>query len=114
MQEYALRRWSWLVIKSLEPSFKPIGDLEWERVKPDDPRTWGLVEDELKDGLAVFEFTKVMALVDEANALDAEKLAANAETFFQIAAQEAAAEKATSQSGEPESSKSSEPANDSE
>lgn len=76
------QRWGYYVIKSLEPSFEPAGDLEWERVDPKDPLTWGLVEQELRDSLSHYEFVKVMALVDEANALDAAKLEENAETFF--------------------------------
>jgi hypothetical protein len=108
LKEYALRKWSWLVLKTLEPS-----KIEWDQVKEDDPKTWGLVEKELQESLAVFEFNKLMDLVDEANAMSDEKLEANAETFFQIAAQGAALATESSQNGEPVSIKSGDPASDS-
>jgi hypothetical protein len=78
LSEYSRKRWGYVVLKSLEPS-----NIEWDGVSLDDPSTWLTVEEELKKHLAVYEFAKVMELVDEANAIDAAKLEENAESFFQ-------------------------------
>lgn len=78
LADYSRKRWGYVVLKSLEPS-----NIEWEKVSLDDPKTWLYVEEELKEHLAVYEFAKVMELVDEANAIDEAKLEANAESFFQ-------------------------------
>ena len=86
---YDNQKWGYYVIKSLEPSFVPQGSLEWERVNPKNPLTWGHVEEELRASLSYYELTKVMNLVDEANALDAAKLQENANSFFQQEAQKA-------------------------
>jgi hypothetical protein len=77
---YRRARWGYVVLKSLEPS-KELG-VEWETCSLDDPKTWGNVEAELKSALGLYEFAKVMDLVDEANAIDADKLEANAASFF--------------------------------
>ena len=76
--KYSLKRWGYVVLKSLEPS-----KIEWDGVSLDDPDTWDKVEEELKANLAVYEFAKVMELVDEANAIDQQKLEENAKSFFQ-------------------------------
>lgn len=78
LTEYYRKRWGYVVLKSLEPS-----NIEWEGVSLSDPGTWGEVERELKSNLALYEFAKLMQLVDEANAIDDDKLEENAETFFQ-------------------------------
>lgn len=110
LKEHGVRRWGYYILKSLEPSH-----IEWDTVDLEDPKTWGLVEQELRDNLAHFEYQQLMALVDEANALDADKLAENAATFFQIADLESAAEASNpSPSGEPENIPSSGPVSDSE
>jgi hypothetical protein len=80
LAEYARARWGYVVLKSLEPS-KELG-VEWEAVSLTDPKTWVDVEKELKESLGIYEFAKVMQLVDEANAIDDAKLEANAESFF--------------------------------
>jgi hypothetical protein len=82
---YARKRWGYLVLKSLEPS-----KIEWDGVSLDDPNTWVNVEEELKKHLAFYEFAKLMELVDEANALDQEKLEGNAESFFRQMSQQPA------------------------
>lgn len=82
---YYRKRWAWTVLKSLEPS-----NIEWDTVKANDPDTWLGIEAELKANLSIYEFAAVMKLIDEANALDADKLEENAKTFFQIQAQHTA------------------------
>lgn len=79
---YYRKRWAWTVIESLRPS-----NIQWDDVKEDDPETWLNVEPELRKNLAIYEFAAVMRLIDEANALDGDKLEENAKTFFQIQAQ---------------------------
>lgn len=85
LKDFYRKRWGYVMMKALEPS-----KIEWERVNPSDPKTWGLVEEELRAELAVYEFAKVAKLVDEANALDEDKLEENAKSFFQLVAAEAA------------------------
>lgn len=92
LKEFYRRRWGYVMMKSLEPS-----KIEWGKVNPSDPKTWGFVEEELRGELSVYEFAKVAKLVDEANALDEDKLEENAKSFFQLAAAEAAADGAKSQ-----------------
>jgi hypothetical protein len=89
LEGYDNQKWGYYIIKSLEPSFAPQGSLEWDKVSPTDPKTWGFVEEELRGSLAFYEFTKVMNLVDEANALNAAKLEENAESFFHQEAKKA-------------------------
>lgn len=98
LQEYYRRRWGYVVLKSLEPS-----QIEWGTVNVSDPSTWGLVQSELQKELSVYEFAKVMNLVDEANALDETKLEENAKSFFQLRAQPI---DVNTQNGEAESSNS--------
>ena len=94
------QRFGYYLMKSLEPSFKPEGDLEWEKVDPKNPLTWGLAEQELRDSLSFYEFTNVLALVDEANALDNAKLEENAESFFLRQANEAISDARKAESSE--------------
>lgn len=110
LANYVTARWGYVVLKSLEPS-KELG-VEWENVSLDDPATWPNVEAELKEALGVYEFAKVMQLVDEANAIDSAKLEANAESFFQR--QSAEDGQKNSPEAEPQSLQSSAPASDSE
>lgn len=106
---YVTARWGYVVLKSLEPS-KELG-VEWETVSLDDPTTWANVETELKEALGLYEFAKVMQLVDEANAIDSTKLEANAESFFQRQREEDG--RKNSPADEPPSSPSTAPASDS-
>jgi len=76
--EYWRKRWGWTVLKTLEPS-----NLEIEGVDIENPNTWANVEPILRSELAEHEFNRVMAMVDEANALDQRKLDANAATFME-------------------------------
>jgi hypothetical protein len=84
---YGKQRWGYTILKTLAPS-----NLTFDGISIDDPETWDLVEPRLMEELGHFEFGKVMALVDEANSLDAEKLEANLESFFLQLAKEQAGE----------------------
>lgn len=107
VSRYQRKRWGYVVLKSLEPS-----KIEWEGVSIEDPSTWDKVEAELSSNLGLYEFAKVMQLVDEANAIDDAKLEENAQSFF-LMLQKADTEK-NSQAAEAESSDSSERVSDSE
>lgn len=98
---YGRQRWSYMIIKSLAPS-----NIEWSEVDLKNPKTWPKVEEELKRSLSHFEFAKVLALVEEANALDSAKLEENAKSFFQMRDHQVAEE--ASQNIEQESSASGE------
>jgi len=60
----------------------------------------------------LYEFSKVMSLVDEANAIDEEKLEENAKSFFLTMSEGVSAK--NTQSDEVENTSSPEPASDSE
>lgn len=56
-------RHDWFFLQSIKPS-----DIEWERVKLDDPTTWGLWEEELKEaGFSVSEVTRIRNTFLECN-----------------------------------------------
>lgn len=74
-------RFAFMCIKSLEPS-----NIEWERVKLDEPNTWVLWGDDLRDdgkGLSEVEVNRVINLVMVANALDEAKIAEARKAFLQ-------------------------------
>lgn len=71
------KRLAYMVIHSLAPS-----EIEWEKVKPDDPSTWSQWDVELKEaGLTQIEINRIIALVLEANCLSEERLRAARESF---------------------------------
>ena len=88
LAEHSRKRWGYIVLKTLEPS-----NITWDNVSLVDPSTWVNVEQDLKRSLGLYEFSRVMRLVDEANAIDEEKLEENAQSFFQQQAQAAEAKK---------------------
>ena len=64
------QRLAFLFIKSLEPS-----NIEWEKVKLDEPQTWPKWEAELWEaGLSSIETSRIIALVMVANSLDDAKI----------------------------------------
>lgn len=81
----------WMIIKSLQAT----EDLVWDKVKLDDPTTWMLLDDEIKEfGLSNIEKTKLINAVMRANSLD-ERFIEAAKARF-IRSQQAAKETATS------------------
>jgi len=77
LAEYDRKNWGYMILKTLEPS-----NLEFEKISLDDPKTWGGVEEALREELGYYEFARVMQLIDEANNIDAAKLEENRLTFF--------------------------------
>jgi hypothetical protein len=69
--------WDYTMIKSLEPS-----NINWDKVKHNDPKTWKHCQTELLSVLSYTEFSKVIGLVEEANTMDDAKLEENRESFF--------------------------------
>ena len=106
--KFSVKRWGYVILKTLEPS-----NIEWENVSLADPGTWGEVEAELRANLGIYEFAKVMELVDEANAIDEAKLEENSQSFFHMMSQPSPTEE-NSQPGEAENSQSTALASDSE
>jgi hypothetical protein len=72
-----IKHYQYLVIKTLEPS-----QIDWDKINLHDPDTWKFLDDELRGVLSYTEINALLALVDEANALDPEKLEANRESFL--------------------------------
>ena len=77
LEQHGLKKMAWMVVKSLQPS-----NIEWEKVKVEDPRTWQLYEEELREaGVTAIEIQRIVALAIEANQLDEAKLKAARESF---------------------------------
>ena len=71
-------RFALMCLRSLEPS-----QIEWEQVKIEEPHTWTLWTDELKEaGLSEVEVNRVIGLVMAANALDEEKISEARKSFL--------------------------------
>jgi hypothetical protein len=69
---------AYIVLKSLEPS-----EIEWSRVKMDQPSTWLEWQKELKEtGFSIFEVNRIVMTVMSANALDEGKLEKAREVFL--------------------------------
>ncbi len=82
-EQYGANKVAWIVIESL----KATEGLEWETVKPSDPSTWQLWEQELKDsGFSEPEVLRITNLVMSANSLDGGKLEAARKRFLASAA----------------------------
>jgi hypothetical protein len=72
------QRFAFLLIKSLEPS-----NIEWEKVKLDDPKTWSKWEEELWEaGLSSVETGRIIASVMVANSLDDAKIEEARKSFL--------------------------------
>ena len=69
--KYADQKTAWLIITSL----KATKDIEWERVKYDEPTTWLNWEPELREaGFIEIECMRIVQLVTEVNSLDDDML----------------------------------------
>jgi len=103
-EQFEQKRFAYLIILSLEPS-----NIEWENVNIDDPSTWLNWQTELKEaGFNDFELGRIQQLVLQANALDEAKLEAARKSF--LLGEEELQGSTYSQSSEPESMQSGEPA----
>lgn len=68
---YSQQRMDWLIINSLRAT----PELEWERVKYEDPATWSLYTEEFREsGLSDMEVTRIVNGVMTANALNESKI----------------------------------------
>lgn len=92
----------WIIIKSLAAT----PGLEWDKLSIDDPDTWVLLDDEMKDfGLSAIEKSKLIQACFRANSMDEAFIEAAKLRF--MSSQQAAAQTATSSPvGEPLSTKS--------
>ena len=108
IERQAEQKFAYTIVKSLEPS-----EIEWEKVKEDDPSTWLSWRDELADaGLSNTELNRIVVCVMQANALDENKLE-EARANFLLGLEEAE-EKSSGQDTEQPSTPSGEVASDSE
>ncbi len=70
---HSQQRTAWIMIESLKATPKEI--LEWERVRSDDPESWLLWQDELKEAFFTnSEIISIMNAVWAANGLNQERL----------------------------------------
>jgi len=74
---YELKRFSYLAIKTLEPS-----NIEWETVKMADPDTWHAWVDEMAKVLSVFEQRKLIEFINNVNTLDQSKIDQARDSFL--------------------------------
>lgn len=78
LNTWYLKRLSYLIIKSLEPS-----NIEWDTVDIYNPSTWLKVEEEfIAAGITDAEFQKIVQTVLDANSLNEDKLKAAREAFL--------------------------------
>lgn len=76
---YYAKQNAYLLIKSLEPS-----NIEWTKVKLDNPNTWTLWSEEMRDaGLTPKEAERIVQLCIDANCLNEAKLEAARKAFLQ-------------------------------
>lgn len=81
IEDYKARRSAWIIITSLRAT----PGLEWEKVKYDNPDTWLLYIEELKEfGFSMAEINQIRGVVLAANALDDEKLKEARERFLAL------------------------------
>ncbi len=85
LKAYNRAYWGWMILTSLAPS-----KIKFDDVSIDDPGTWINVEKALRAQLGHYEASAVFVLVEEANSIDSEKLAANLESFLSEKAAKAA------------------------
>lgn len=77
--QHAKQKSAWIMLKTLEPS-----KIEWTSIDMQKPNTWcNWTSDLKKAGFGVFEINRIVALVEETNALDEGKLKWAREVFVQ-------------------------------
>ena len=78
LNAYNIKKLSFIVLKSLEPS-----NIEWETVDIENPSTWDGYIDEMKSaGFSDVEINRIGNICMEANALDEAKLDAARQSFL--------------------------------
>ncbi len=78
-EQRAIASTAWLVMETL----KATPELEWEKVKIDDPNTWHLWKDELiESGFSAGEISYLIGKISEVNGLDEKRLDAARESFL--------------------------------
>jgi hypothetical protein len=91
-------------------SLRATEGLEWDKIQYNNPDTWKLYKEELKEsGFSSFEVDKIINGVMSANCLDEDKIEQARRSF--LAGQEEAVSKSSSQNGEAKTTLSGEPAN---
>lgn len=79
IHEWNMLRTHWMILKSLAAT----PGLEWNKVKLDDPATWHLYEEEMReDGMSDSEIGRVINGILEANGLDDAKVDAARKAFL--------------------------------
>ena len=106
LETHNIKRIGWMVVRSViamslaDGVFFPI---EWDKVKPENPKSWDKWTEDLKDsGFTDIETNLILALVIDVNSLNEQKLKDARESF--IRGQEQAAKESSSQASEQESS----------
>lgn len=83
IEHHGALRMAWLAIESLKAT-----DLEWERVKLDDPTTWELWREELEESLSEITVLTLMGKIAEVNGMDDKKYKEAKDLFIQSQAQD--------------------------
>jgi len=79
LEKHSEQRLSWIILTSLEAT----EELEWERVKLDDPTTWNDFRDEMRDsGFSDIEINRVISDCIGVNALNEAKIEEARERFL--------------------------------
>jgi hypothetical protein len=79
MKKYGEMQHAYILLKSLQAT----EGLEWEKVNIDDPETWLLWKDELREaGFSEIEMIRIVQGIQEANSLSDEKIKKARESFL--------------------------------
>lgn len=106
----------WMMLKTIKaaadtPDGEPT-EIEWDRIRMNDPKTWSLFDDELKVAFSEVERMVIIRTITEVNSIGQEMLDEARAAF--LLRRQSPPEESTSQTGEQGSTPFSEPANDSE
>jgi len=87
LQQHGVKFMNWLVVESLcgvNKDTQEDEEIEWEKVNAEDPKTWALWDDELKEnGFSDMERKRIHNLVMRVNSLDDTRLDEARNSFLQ-------------------------------
>lgn len=84
VRKYNKRRLDWMILQSLRST----PGLEWERVNLEDPDTWELYEDELRETFNQGEINNLISAVINANSANEDKMREAKERFLATQSQQ--------------------------
>lgn len=83
MNEWSERRSAWMILQSLRAT----EDIQWEKVKSDDPSTWELYKEELQECFSEVEMMLILNKIIDVCGLNTQKIEAATADFVHTASQ---------------------------